>query len=555
MVRFQDVVTSQVGTPLPGAFITVRNSPSGTLASIAADNGTTLPNPLTADGSGAYYFNAPVGLYSLEFRLISFEPARKTRVIDLDTDTTALAVGLFVNSATFNIPLGVVLLQTSGYSAVDKGSGVYVFDAAVNSAYVAAHPLSSFLYSDGRGFRLSLEQDITLEMFGAVGDGVTDDTAAILAAIATAGGTVRGSLGKTYKIASTLVLSVNGAKLIGPGAGDNHDTGTAIVAPCRLLWGGASGGTMVQVKSASTQYIAGNEFRGIFLDGNNGLAAVGLNVVGGRLGTYEVVGAHFTTALLKMDPDTALSEPQGCSENVIERLSGYQTNVGDGSLLIETSTTSFNCSQNQFRLISGDFRNGYAIDVQGSDSEDFQNVKLFGTQVTCVGIRFKAGATVLQTARNNKVGDFALSGTTAPTTPILAEGTGDATVASYGNRIDRYDDDSNSNLPVVHTGASLSWGSIKAGIGLRSYAPVVGGTSVRQEATGLIIQSGLTTSIASAGNLAITLAKALPSGATSVQVTPRTAGMALHADCTSTVLTIHNDGASATDFFWRVEGV
>jgi hypothetical protein len=93
---------------------------------------------------------------------------------------TGSSVGLFANSATFDIPTGIVLVQTSGYSVVDKGSAIYVFDAAVNSAYVAAHPLSSFIYSDGRGFRLSLEQDINQEMLGAA-DSVSESSTVITA--------------------------------------------------------------------------------------------------------------------------------------------------------------------------------------------------------------------------------------------------------------------------------------------------------------------------------------------------------------------------------------
>jgi hypothetical protein len=457
--------------------------------------------------------------------------------------------GLFINAASLSVPSGFNMVATTGYSTLGVGGANYIYDAAVNAAYVAANPRSSFISANSRGFRLDLEQDITAEMFGDVS---VDATAAILAALALVGPGGAVNLGvATYLISSTLVLSQSGAKLLGPSAGDIHDTGTAIVAPCRLLWGGASGGTMVQVKSASTQYIAGNEFRGIFLDGNSGLAAVGLNLVGCRLGRFEVVGAHFTTALLKMEPDTSLSEPQGCTENRIERLTGYQTNAGDGALLLEVGNDSWNCSQNLFEIISGDYRNSYAIDIQGSDSETFEVVKLYATLAAAVGVRLKGGATVNQAARNNM---FHYLAVTNATVPVFASGTSVDVCPSVQNNILFYDEATNPNLPSIDTGASLWWESIKAPIGLRSYTAAAG-SLVQQHASGLIVQSGVSNSIAAGGNQAITLTKALSANPTNVTITPKTAGMLHHAVCTTTTLTITNDGGSATDFYWRVEGI
>jgi hypothetical protein len=91
---------------------------------------------------------------------------------------------LFVNASALDPSPDTVFIQTTGYSALDVGSALYVYDAAVNAAYVTAHPRSSFLVADGRGFRISLEQDITPQMFGDAGGGVTDDTAVITAALA-----------------------------------------------------------------------------------------------------------------------------------------------------------------------------------------------------------------------------------------------------------------------------------------------------------------------------------------------------------------------------------
>jgi hypothetical protein len=113
-------------------------------------------------------------------------------------------------STGVDIPSDIELVQTVGYNATDVGSAVYAYDAAVDSAYVTAHPRSSFLANDGRGFRLSLEQEITPQMFGAVGDGVVDDTTAVQSAfdaVAASGGELFVPAGK-YRLTSAITISL-----------------------------------------------------------------------------------------------------------------------------------------------------------------------------------------------------------------------------------------------------------------------------------------------------------------------------------------------------------
>lgn len=98
-----------------------------------------------------------------------------------DLSKLARAEALFVNASALTVPTDSDFVQTTGYSALDKGAAIYVSDAAVDAAYVAAHPRSSFISANSRGFRLSAEQDFTPAMFGAVEDGTTDDNAAIAA--------------------------------------------------------------------------------------------------------------------------------------------------------------------------------------------------------------------------------------------------------------------------------------------------------------------------------------------------------------------------------------
>lgn len=96
--------------------------------------------------------------------------------------TFATCAGSAIAAATKGI-------DTIGHSVAGVGGARYVFDAAVNAAFVTANPRTAFLAADGRGFRLDHTQRLTLEMFGAVADYVsntnrgTDNYAAIMAAL------------------------------------------------------------------------------------------------------------------------------------------------------------------------------------------------------------------------------------------------------------------------------------------------------------------------------------------------------------------------------------
>lgn len=95
-----------------------------------------------------------------------------------------MALALFSSASTVSIPVGTNVVQTGGYSVGGTGGALYVFDAAVDAAYVAANPRASFRSLNNRGFRLAEGQRFNIRMFGATGDGVTDDSAAFVGALA-----------------------------------------------------------------------------------------------------------------------------------------------------------------------------------------------------------------------------------------------------------------------------------------------------------------------------------------------------------------------------------
>lgn len=118
---------------------------------------------------------------------------------------------------------------TGYYASLDGGGGPYVVDPTDTSS--PDNGGSIIVDALNRRWKLVGPPDWYVEQFGAKGDGVTDDTAAInraIAALPNRGGTVR-LQGKTYVISSSIVIgngnglntpsSKNGVKLIGQGAG------------------------------------------------------------------------------------------------------------------------------------------------------------------------------------------------------------------------------------------------------------------------------------------------------------------------------------------------
>ncbi|HVG46197.1 MAG TPA: hypothetical protein VM890_15750 [Longimicrobium sp.] len=89
-------------------------------------------------------------------------------------------LGLFSQLSSPSIPSATTLVRTSGYSSPAKGQAQYVYDSTLVSSYVTANPRTAFTDASGRVFTLA-DNERTPYMFGAVGDGATDDSAALQA--------------------------------------------------------------------------------------------------------------------------------------------------------------------------------------------------------------------------------------------------------------------------------------------------------------------------------------------------------------------------------------
>jgi len=243
--QFPNTVT---GISAAGAQITVRVKSTGALATLYAENstsGATLSNPLTADGKGYYGFYAPDGVYTLDVSL-SGTPQLEIQLQDVASlqsqfnnavsNAGYIPVGTFSAGCTVSQANGVVSdgvsywrwdgslpkTVTAGSAPVPTGvggwvltggaAGVYEFEAQL-AAIGSTKVISGIAAKD---YARKYYEFTSVKDFGAVGDGVADDTAAIQAVLNSGKFYIFFPVG-TYRITASLIVSSN-TTIYGAGA-------------------------------------------------------------------------------------------------------------------------------------------------------------------------------------------------------------------------------------------------------------------------------------------------------------------------------------------------
>lgn len=118
-----------------------------------------------------------------------------------------------------------------------------------------------------------LEQTVSVRDFGAVGDGVVDDTAALQAAFAYCSSSHNPLYFPPGTYTTTTQLNVtSGFQIIGADQGSNQFAATQPIYPCSILWTGSAVSTeyIIAVKSATiNDFVTGFGLTGIALRGEN----------------------------------------------------------------------------------------------------------------------------------------------------------------------------------------------------------------------------------------------------------------------------------------------
>lgn len=169
MQRYFDVVQSRNGDAIVGGLVSVFISGTTTLATLYADNGVTLQaNPVTTNTDGEYAFYAANGTYTLQITATNYATETKPGVVLFDP---------FDAGASNNVQF------------LQAGTGAQV-----------------------RSVQSKLRDVVSVKDFGAVGNGVADDTGAIQSAVnyaSTIGADVTFPTG-TYCITSGITIKCTG---------------------------------------------------------------------------------------------------------------------------------------------------------------------------------------------------------------------------------------------------------------------------------------------------------------------------------------------------------
>jgi hypothetical protein len=212
------------GNPLSGAKLYFYATGGLTPAAVYTTSGLSVAHatPVVADSGGMF---APIYLDpSITYRCI-LKTSGGTTVQDIDpysaSDSSSSSGTNLFNEMSV-ISSSADRIQTAGYSAIGEGAAAYIYDAAVDAAYVTANPRTSFRTSNSRGYRLDPQQPLTIQMFGGKADG----TASLSA------GPYLGTLGATDNApALNAALALIAANKVSVGSNNYYRGGARIHFP------------------------------------------------------------------------------------------------------------------------------------------------------------------------------------------------------------------------------------------------------------------------------------------------------------------------------------
>jgi hypothetical protein len=251
MQKYTNNVQTINGKAIEGASVTVTDL-SGNVATIYSDNGvTTRLNPVVTDALGSFYFYAADGRYSLSI----------------------LANGVITTVTD-------ILLEDP-----QDGSSVVFSDITADSIVLDGVDLSGSAGSSAIGFiqagigavlrmlQSKVRESISVKDYGATGDGVTNDTAGLLACVEANPGRRIFMPKGIYCIDETFWNKYDGTIIEGETVGAYTFNQTDGTYGTTIKWIGASGGVAVQMSrfehTTNPYSLSGGGFKNIRIDGNN----------------------------------------------------------------------------------------------------------------------------------------------------------------------------------------------------------------------------------------------------------------------------------------------
>jgi len=333
---------------------------------------------------------------------------------------------------------------------------------------------------------------VSILEFGAVGDGITDDTTAITAFINSAiqnPGVEHRFLNKTYAISQALpTINVSNVILTGAGA-DIHDTGPLMTGTV-LKYIGASlpSASIVKISSVSgvsNARVSDVIFSGIGINCNSGLAGYGLELSSVWNCDIDVAIANAGNTGLTCNVVAQLGEARDTQQCRIRlKCRQIETPLAFGMVCTGDGVPNFSMNEIWIDAQHSDRQVLYLINSDNNDWRFFRATKtLSGSateSVSCLG-----GATEPTRCRSERFWQFTGG------TPLRAYGTGSYTYAATDINIYNLDKANGTPNPIVNTGASVFW---------KNDSTALPNTPWIEYTPTLTVQSGAFTTVAAYGS-------------------------------------------------------